>query len=425
MGRTAHVHTPPKKKHEAQDAFISDQNGTTAYVGGVGSGKTAGGALRAGMHAAKWNPGHMGVIVSPTVPMLRNVIVPELRKWGIISPEVDYKSSENVIHFPNGSTIVLESANNDRKIERLRGLNLAWAWMDEAAYHQEKVYTILNDRLRVGNYRNLYLTTTPRGFNWLFDEFGELEGEQRHVSDGQMVVADAKTAITGVSTGSNPAHPDDYIQRQEAQHSGQSYMQEISGEFVQFEGLVHPWFTRDNWVDEGELPETWDTTIYGVDWGFSNPGTCVAMLKDGDDWYVAEELYETRMTDDDHADRVSDMVDRWGAGVAYCDPAEPSNIETFKRNGIQARPAENDVTPGIQKVTALRDNFYVNSNCQSVINEFGLYRYKDDSEKDDPLKENDHLMDAIRYALFSYYSGPTITRSPGASGGKGNMYSTS
>lgn len=409
-----------KRAHEAQDAFINDKNGEIAYVGGVGSGKTSGGAFRTWKEVSDWNAGYTGVIVSPTVPMLRNVIVPELRKWGLIDDrDFEYKSSQNVIEYPNGSKIILESSNNDRKIERLRGLNLAWAWMDEAAYQQEKVYTILNDRLRVGNYRNVFMTTTPRGYNWVYDEFGQLDYEPKPVSDGTMQVGENKTAILGVSTDSNPAHPDDYIERQYRRHSGQSFKQEVSGEFVQFEGLVYPWFGESNRISS--LPETWDTTIYGVDWGFKNPATILAILVKGGEYYVVDELYETRYTTEEHADEAVDMVDEWGSGVFYCDPSEPSNIEEFKRAGISARGAENDVVPGIQRVSANRENIHVYANCQNLINEFGLYRYKDDSNKEQPVKETDHLMDALRYAIFTYESGPTITRNTGSRPSKGQM----
>ena len=125
-----------------QTIFVSDQQSETAYIGGVGSGKTASGVIRARRHITEWNVGSVGVIVSPTVPMLRNVIVPELRKWGLLDqPGIEFKRSENRIEYPNGSVVILESANNDRKIERLRGLNLAWAWMDEAAYQPQRCTT--------------------------------------------------------------------------------------------------------------------------------------------------------------------------------------------------------------------------------------------------------------------------------------------
>lgn len=407
-------------EHPAQDAFVADDNTETAYIGGVGSGKTAGGVLRSGRHISELNEGCTGAIVSPTVPMLRNVIVPELRTWGLLDkPGIEYRSSENRIEYPNGSTIILESANNERKIERLRGLNLAWAWMDEAAYLPEKVYQILNDRLRVGNYRNLFVTTTPRGFNWLYDEFGDLDGTVEPIADGQLVRTATTTSIMGVSTRTNPANPEDYIEREERQHSGQSYKQEVQGEFVQFEGLVYPWFDDENLVDEP--PADYDEVVFGIDWGHNNPAVILAIVRDGAEWIVVDEWYERRCTVNDHSKAAESMIDRWGPGTLYCDPSEPANIETFRRDGLDARKAKNDVTPGIQHISSIRDRLRVVRSCQSVRNEFGQYQYDEDSVKDDPLKQNDHSMDSLRYCLFTHMSMGAVQRRTPASAGKRNL----
>ena len=97
------------------------------------------------------------------------------------------------------------------------------------------------------------------------------------------------------------------------------------------------------------------------------------------------------------------MQDYWGAGPAWCDPSEPANIATIERDGLDARAAKNDVTPGIQHVTSLRDRFRVAPGCQNLRNEFSQYRYKDGGNSDDPVKQNDHALDGTRYALFSWH----------------------
>jgi len=386
----------------AQTIFVDDRNAETGYVGGVGSGKTAAGVVRAKRHVEEWNVGAKGAIVSPTVPMLRNVIEPELRKWGLLDvPGAEYRRSENRIEYENGSTLILESANNDRKIERLRGLNLAWAWMDEAAYQPRKVYNVLSDRLRVGNYRNLFATTTPRGFNWVYDVFADAvpDTPARDLPDGGAYRSDTTTSVLGVSTRANPAHPDDYIERQERQRSGEAFEQEIEGEFVAFEGLVYKWFDRSNRVTVDELPETWDRTIYGVDWGGAAPTAIVALRQSGDDWFVVDEFYERRVVNETIASELDRMEQRHGRGPVYCDSAEPRAIDALSREGFDARESEKAVETGIRYVDSLRDRLFVVEDCQHVIDEFNTYRYKDGS--DDVLKEHDHALDALRYALFT------------------------
>ena len=390
----------------AQAAFVRDTNDETAYIGGVGSGKTVAGLQRLARHIFEWNPGETLAVVAPTVPMLRNVIIPEMRRWGLLGQDgIEYRRSENVVVYPNGTRLILESANNERKIQRLEGLNLAAAWIDEAAQHEHRTYNVLGDRLRTGEYRNLFITGTPKGFNWVYDEFADIEPEhEKQVADGTVIRDAHTTTIYGVSTAANQANPEDYIESRERQHTGDTYLQEIQGEFVKFEGLIYPWFGADHVVDPispSDETETWDETIYGADWGHNNPSVLLALVRQGDTWTVAEEWYETRRTVNDHSRAAQDMTERWGPGVLYCDPSEPANIDQFRRDGLNAKPAQNDVTPGIQHVSSMRDRLQVAENCQNIRNEFSQYQYKDD-DSDKPEKVNDHALDALRYALFTH-----------------------
>jgi PBSX family phage terminase large subunit len=392
----------------AQEAFVRDRNAETAYIGGVGSGKTVAGLMRLARHIFEWNPGEQLAVVAPTVPMLRNVIIPEMRRWGLLGQDqIEYRSSENLISYPNGTRVILESANNARKIQRLEGLNIAAAWLDEVAQHEHRTYLVVGDRLRTGEYRNLFATGTPKGYNWVYDEFVDLDGaEEEPVEDGSILRTDHTTTIRGVSTRANRATPDDYVESRERQHTGQSYQQEIEGEFVKFKGLIYPWFGDEHIVDTP--PDDYDEVVYGVDWGHNNPAVALAIVRAGDSWTIADEWYERRCTVNDHSRAVESLVDEYGEGAIYCDPAEPANIEQFRRDGLAAKPAENDVTPGIQHVASLADDLRVARHCQNVRNEFNQYQYKDDGESDDPLKQHDHAMDGTRYALFSHATKPEL-----------------
>lgn len=372
--------------YDDQRPFLSGQERYHSFVSGIGAGKTNAGIQRALLNAQYWNPGETGMIAAPTVPALRNVIIPELRKWNVLNL-CEYKSSEKTLVFPNGSRVILESADNDRKIERLRGPSIAWVWMDEAASISERAWDILIGRLRAGEYRNGFITTTPKGFNWVHERFGP--------------DSEANTVL-GIPSTANPHIPDDYKADITAQYEGSFYEQEVLGEFTKFEGLVYPWFGEDRIVTHDTLPATYDETIYGVDWGFNSPSALLAIRRGGDEWFVAEEFYERRCTVDDLTGQAAAMEDRHGAGTWYCDAAEPDSIESFRRAGLHAQPAEKAVTEGIRHVTSMQDELHVAETCQNLRNEFGQYQYKDDDQRDDPVKQNDHALDALRYALFTH-----------------------
>jgi len=255
-----------------------------------------------------WNPGETGMIITPTSLGLKNVILPELSKWGILN-QWTYRgpqSSEPGLHAPNGTRILLESADNDRKIERLRGPSIAWFWMDEAALIPEKAWRILVGRLRAGEYRNAWITTTPKGKNWIYDKF-------HPESDDQL---DSVNNVLGVPSYANPHLALDYRRDILGEYGGQFRQQEVEGAFVKPEGLVYPWFDRETHVVEtADVPESFDRFIYGADWGFHpHPAAMYAIgVRDGM-YYVLAEHYETRNTVSDLADVIVGPEDGDGGG---------------------------------------------------------------------------------------------------------------
>lgn len=384
-----------------QKQFLNYGETYHAIITGIGAGKTTALIARIALNTQVWNPGRTGVVVVPTVPSLRNVLIPELRKWGYLQIG-DWQPSKNRWILPNDSTVIFESADNERKIQRLRGPNIAWFGMDEPSTIAKLAWDVMIGRLREGDYLNAFVSGTPKGFNWVYDAF----------VDDETALSDVNL-ITEVSSKDNPHLPDLYTDHILEQYEGRFYEQEVLGAFTRFEGLVYPWFDDSNLVSDA--PETHDETIYGVDWGHNNPATIVALVRTGSGenatWTAVEEFYERRLTANDHSRALADMQERWGPGTVYCDPSEPANIEQFRRDGLDARKADNDVTPGIQHVAAMRSDLRVVESLQNLRNEFSQYQYKDD-DSDKPEKVNDHLMDAARYALFSHTRRPKNADSP-------------
>jgi len=389
---------------EEQEPFLRDDKKYYGYISGVGAGKTFAGILRTALNVHRWNPGEMGAIVAPTTTMIKDVIIPEMRDLGFMD-HWTYKSAhtdEPGIHTPNDSRILLLSADNRRTIERLRGLNLAWWWIDEAAQVDERARDILTQRLRSGEYRNGFVTTTPQGHNHTYEFFvGDIDGEYRDHGEAEVYEADDRLSILRVPTHANPYTPEDYKEQMDEDHDGRFYEQEVLGRFVQYEGLIYPWFSDDHVVPRDSLPEHYDQVIYGCDWGHNNPAVTLAVARHDDTWMVVDEWYERRCTAQDHARAAHALVSEWGEGPVYCDPSEPANIETLQREGLDARAADNDVLPGIQHVSSLQDRLRVVEDAQNTRNELNQYQYRDGGDSDKPLKQNDHAMDALRYALYS------------------------
>jgi len=390
------------QKHFASDTESRYYN----FTSGVGAGKTVAGIMRMAANVRQWNPGEMGRIVAPTTLGIKNNILPELAKWGFLDSWEHHgpQSREPGLHTPNGSRVLLDSAENDRNIERLRGTNLAWVWIDEPNLIPEKAWDILTGRLRAGNYRNMFVTGTPKGRNWVWRKFHPDSDDQLpNVSN-----------TLGVPSYANFHNPLEYRRDILADYEGAFYDQEVLGQFVKFEGLVYRWFDRqqlvDNYHDDhGDfIYDDVDEWVYGVDCGHNNPAAIVALARRGDRWYATETLYERRLTDTDLAERAVNMVDRNGEGRFYCDPSDPGAITELERAGLAAQGAANDITPGIKIVTriGMDDNLRVDESCQPLITEFNQYQYPEgDGTKDKPVDESNHALDALRYALFTHERG--------------------
>jgi len=414
MSQTETEITPFKE----QEPFLWSDHKYYGYISGVGAGKTSGGIIRTVLNMEHWNPGELGAIVAPTTTMIKDVIIPEMREFGLLN-HWEYRSQhsdEPGIHAPNGSRALILSADNRRTVERLRGLNLAWWWIDERTEVPQRAQEILQQRLRVGNYRNGYITTTPKGYDSVYDFFvGGIEGTMFRHGQADVLESTDRLSILRVPSHANPFTPDDYKEQLDADFSGESYEQEVLGDFTTFEGLVHKWFDRDEhiksfgWMQDkitreerGKIIPDFDRIIYGQDWGFSSdPAGALAIVVNGEDYYIIDEFKERGLTNQELAKQIQGWYDNHDSGPVYCDPAEPGSIEVFHRNGIDALKADNSVSEGLQAVKTVSDNIHVAEHCTSLINEFGQYRYKDDPKDDsDVVKAHDHLMDALRYSII-------------------------
>jgi len=222
--------------HQSQAAFLRGDKRYLGFVSGVGAGKTYAGIIRTFLNMERWNRGEMGAIVAPTRQMVVNVIIPEMRDLGLLD-KWDYNSSysdEPGIHSPCGSRALILSADNEKTIERLRGLNLAWGWIDERTAVPERAKEILSQRLRTGNYRNLYETTTPKGKDDTYEFYvGGTDAEKRQFGEAAIYETDDRLAIVGVPTRANPNTPEDYKQAMEQDMPEQIRAQEVQGEFVE------------------------------------------------------------------------------------------------------------------------------------------------------------------------------------------------
>lgn len=109
-----------------------------------------------------------GLVIAPTYTMIRDATLQTFLE--LITPADlirDFSKSTMTMTLKNGTEILFRSGENP---DRLRGPNIGWIWIDEAAYLDREVMNVALGRLR-RRPGLMWLTTTPRGSNWLYDMF--------------------------------------------------------------------------------------------------------------------------------------------------------------------------------------------------------------------------------------------------------------
>lgn len=168
-----------------------------------------------------------------------------------------------------------------------------------------------------------------------------------------------------------------------------------------------------------------------VDWGFTNPGVMQVWIADNDGrLYLIHEIYQTQKLIGWWVERAVEINEHFNPSVFVCDPAEPSYIQEFLNAGLYARPADNKVLIGVQKVQERlkkaadgKPRFFIVSDALVEVDqglkdeykptcteqEFPGYVYpqkKDGRNADEnPVKVDDHGMDCVRYLVMEVDKG--------------------
>ena len=368
--------------YDVQDDFVADESRYTAFVGGRNAGKTYCGSIKAMLKAM--GPG-LGLIGAPNFPMLehgaKRQFLDRLEEAGIAYTKNDQKG---ILSIPDtGAEVLFATLESD---SRVRGPNFNWAWVDELDYLQRgPIWKALKGAVRAGDKPQLFATSTPKGRRLIYQEWVQNASDRHH--------------LYRATTYDNPfIDADDYVDG--LGYEGTFAQQEINAEFVSFEGLVYADFSRDRNV---RVVDTTDWTIYhGVDVGARNPTVVLTVAVAGDERvHISREFYQRGMGSTAILDAIKTEADRTESEHIYIDPSAAAYIDDLANLGYPVEKADNDVQTGIQRVASALPRLTVDPSCIQTIDEFESYQYPDEGKgsSDKPVKQNDHCMDALRYAL--------------------------
>jgi len=170
-------------------------------------------------------------------------------------------------------------------------------------------------------------------------------------------------------------------------------------------GVIYPVPESAILIDDFDLPEFWPKA-YGMDVGWKRTAAVWgAWDRASDVVYLYSEHYMGQAAPSVHASSIKSRGD-WIPGAI--DPASAGSgqldgrklREEYQKEGLNLRDADNAVEAGIhacyQRLVSGRLKVF--KSLRSLLSEFRIYR-RDENGK--IVKENDHLMDAMRYLVMT------------------------
>lgn len=290
-----------------------------------------------------------------------------------------------------GVKVVQTSHGSISGLGRIRGMTAFGAYINEASLANQEVFDEIKARCSGKNARIIADTNPDHPEHWLLKDY-------------------INSSASGIM--SNHFRLDDntfldarYVKQiKETTPSGMFYDRGVEGLWVSGEGVVYPDFDREKHSITAEQAGrlSFDRVFAGVDWGWEHWGAIVVIGVTGKRYNIIEEHAAQHRFIDDWILAAKDIIAKHGDISFYCDPARTEHVAAFQKAGIRAYLANNRVLSGIEAVATLMKNDMfriVYDECPRFREEIYKYIWKKNSGE--PLKENDDVLCAIRYGIYS------------------------
>ena len=234
--------------------------------------------------------------------------------------------------------------------------------------------------------------------HWIFQYFFNPDGSPKvqHLENTEFIHTTYQDNLINI----NPSKIREWEQTKI--HNPDYYHYDIMGNWKPFgEGQI---FTKWDWNLFAPDPEC--EIVYGLDFGFaSDPTALVRVYKRGNHIWLEELLYETGLITEDVSARMEQLGIPKKATIK-ADSADPRSIETLKRLGwfnIQKSfKGPDSIRHGIDRIKSYQ--VHASSISKNLSQEYQFYSYRPGTDK--PMDSNNHLMDAIRYAIEDLSDSP-------------------
>lgn len=390
----------PLISEKQRQSLISSNSRINIWEGAVRSGKTYISLWRFIKHIT-YGPLGDYCIIAKTYDSFKRNILPQLQR--MIGSDVRHYSGKREIKLW-GKTIHIIGADDERSESKVRGATFCGAYVDEITMIPESVFKMLISRCAMGDSKIFGTTNPDSPYHWLKKDFltdnPDVCSYQFGLDDNPELQSDEK----------------EYLKRQ---YRGLWYQRFIEGKWVQAEGAVYDFFDEKYHIIDFPQSQA-NFYILGVDYGTTNPCAFVLVgcnlhrypnLWVEDEYYYSSKTNQRQKTDSEYATDLQNFLQYRPVKAIYIDPSAASFKAELQKAGVQnIYDAENEVNDGIRFVSNYLTigKLKICRKAHNLISEFQSYVWDPKSAKtgvDKPLKENDHLLDALRYVLYTHFFG--------------------
>ena len=362
-------------------------------------------------------PGANLLCVRKTYRTLKDSCFTEL-KWAIHRLGVDAwwdvkESPLEMTYKPTGQKILFRGLDDPLKVTSITvevGV-LCWLWIEEAyEISSEADFDTLDESIRgevpPGLFKQITLTFNPwNEHHWIKHRFFDAAPDP-----------DILAMTTNYTCNEWLDAADKKVFETMKRNNPRRYRVAGLGDWGIVEGLVY-----ENWEERlFSIDEVRKTpgikSAFGLDFGYTNDPTalfCGLIDIGSKTLWVFDEIYKTGMSNEDIAAAVT------AAGYAKehirADSAEPKSIDRLYTLGLshilRARKGKDSVSNGIDFIQDYK--IFIHPRCTNFLTEIGNYTWDTDTKTgkklNRPIDDFNHLMDAMRYALEEYSTGPNYS----------------
>ena len=389
--------------------------------GSAGSGKTIFACYKTIFYALNY-PEASIYVYRTTLPALKRTSWKEIRELlRRLKIPYDENKTDGIITLENESKIYFGALD---ELSKVRSLNADMIYIEQAEeLRQWEFYVELLLRLGRGKattegegYPQMLLVVQPEDENhWIYKHYHELvtvDGATPQEYEDNLKRARQERIIAHFDYRDNymlPASSRKYYD--DLKNTDEELWRRYAlGEWGKLSNTIYPNY------DTAEFKAVPDFITAGVDFGFNNPSCFLLCAWYDNECYVIDEVYESELLNRDFITKCDELLFKYKLTPSrlhcvYCDSANPDKIAEFVERGYLAEGGVKDVTGKIY--TTKQTKIHIDPKCINTLKEIKGYVWKTDKNGkvlDEPIKVNDHAMDALGYCVYGVRGNLSPTR---------------